>query len=76
MYERAMVRPPAKELLEVLRKNYESNHLEFTREPESAKQLIRIGESPADASYEPIRLATFTMLANLLMNQDEFVSKN
>ena len=76
MYKRVMARPPAEELMEVLRENFELNKSEFTQNLESAKKLVKIGETPADAKYEPTRLAALTMLANLLMNQDEFVSRN
>ena len=42
---------------------------------EEAKQLIAVGESPADASLDVPTLAGWTMLANEVMNLDEVVCK-
>ncbi len=51
-----------------LNANYQSH-------PELAAQLLSIGESKADPSLEPATLAAWTMLANELMNLDEFLNK-
>ena len=40
-----------------------------------AKQLIAVGESKPDAALDPKTLATWTMLANELMNLDEVLNK-
>ena len=42
---------------------------------EEAKQLIAVGESPADASLDAATLAGWTMLANEIMNLDEVINK-
>ena len=42
---------------------------------EEAKQLVAVGESPADASLDVATLAGWTMLVNEVMNLDEVVSK-
>ena len=42
---------------------------------DEAKQLLAVGESPADASLDAATLAGWTMLANEVMNLDEVVSK-
>jgi hypothetical protein len=42
---------------------------------EDAKQLIRVGESKVDTDLDPAVLAAWTMLANELMNLDEFLNK-
>ena len=49
---------------------------EFSAQPESARKLIGVGETPATDKYDATELATWTMAANLLMNMDEFVTKN
>jgi type II secretory pathway component PulL len=43
---------------------------------ESAKKLIAYGESKADESLKPDELASWTLVANLLLNLDEVVNKN
>ena len=43
--------------------------------PDEAAQLLSVGESKTDASLDPVTLAAWTMLANELMNLDEFLTK-
>ena len=47
----------------------------YQSHPELAAQLLSVGESKADPSLEPATLAAWTMLANELMNLDEFLNK-
>ncbi len=49
-------------------KYYRTNH-------EAAAGLIAVGESPPDDALEAPRLAAMTMIANLLLNLDETVTK-
>lgn len=42
----------------------------------AAKDLIQFGESSTDESIAPAELAAYTLVANLLLNLDEVVSKN
>ena len=49
--------------------DYYGNHVD------EAKQLLKVGESPADPALEPPLLAGWTMLANELMNLDEVLNK-
>ncbi len=51
-----------------LRTNYKAK-------PDEAKKLIAFGESKANATIDPIELATWTMLVNELMNLDEALNK-
>ena len=48
---------------------------DYQADPEAAQALIAIGEQPAQTDF-PQELATWTMVANLLFNLDEFVCKN
>jgi Protein of unknown function (DUF1553)/Protein of unknown function (DUF1549)/Concanavalin A-like lectin/glucanases superfamily/Planctomycete cytochrome C len=43
---------------------------------ESARQMISVGVAPADKSLDPVELAAWTMVANVVLNMDEVVSKN
>jgi len=47
----------------------------YQSRPHEAGRLISVGESRPDPSLEPARLAAWTMLANELMNLDEFLNK-
>ena len=47
----------------------------YLSHPDEAVQLLLVGELKADPSLDAITLATWTMLANELMNLDEFLNK-
>jgi hypothetical protein len=47
----------------------------YTSHPEDAKKLTLVGESKADPSVDGIKLASWTMLINELMNLDEVLCK-
>ena len=77
MFERAMGRSARESEWTLLVKTYQKNLAEFEMDDESAKNLIAIGESSADTSkYKTNELAAWTMIANLIMNMDEFINKN
>jgi hypothetical protein len=48
---------------------------DFAQNPEAARQLISQGASQADAHLEPSELAACTVLANILLNLDEVVTR-
>ncbi len=47
----------------------------YTEHPDEATQLIRVGESVADAALSPAELAAWTMLCNEILNLDEVLNK-
>ena len=47
----------------------------YAANPEAARALVEVGESPAPEDLQPSDLAAWTMLANMLMNLDEVVTK-
>ena len=48
---------------------------EFGKTPESARALISIGETKPDPKHNAAELAAWTMVANLILNLDEVVTK-
>lgn len=48
---------------------------EFANHPKDAAGLIAIGDAPPDPALSSVDLASWTMLANLLLNLDEVVTK-
>ncbi|MFT5467377.1 MAG: mono/diheme cytochrome c family protein [Verrucomicrobiales bacterium] len=48
----------------------------FKADAESAKELIATGESVPDDSLDAAELAAWTMVANTLMNRDDFINKS
>ncbi|MDG2208093.1 MAG: PSD1 and planctomycete cytochrome C domain-containing protein [Pirellulales bacterium] len=47
----------------------------FADDPETAKRLVAIGESQSDASLSAGELAAWTMVARLILNLDEAITK-
>ncbi len=72
---RLLARPWRLEELAVLEKSAAELVAYYQAHADEAKQLIAVGESPADASLDVGTLAGWTMLANEVMNLDEVVSK-
>ncbi|MGI9519506.1 MAG: DUF1553 domain-containing protein, partial [Pirellulaceae bacterium] len=76
LFAQALARKATAKELEIFDGSVQEWTTAFTAEPEAAKKLIAIGETPATDEYDAADLATWTMAANLLMNMDEFVTKN
>jgi hypothetical protein len=72
---RLLARPWRMEELAVLEKSVASLVGYYQGHPDEAKQLIAVGEIPADPSLDVATLAGWTMLANEVMNLDEVVCK-
>ena len=47
----------------------------FAKEPERAKELLKVGEKPRDESLDLAQHAAWTVIANLLLNLDEVVTR-
>ena len=71
----ALSRPGREADLTELASAAESFRNVFTQEPDVAKELIKIGESTPDPTLDAAELATWTMIANTIMNRDDFINK-
>ncbi len=76
MFEQCLARPVTTQEQTTLSRAFEQYQREFSADEQAAQQLIAIGEEPASPHYDACELAAWTMLANLIMNMDEFVTKN
>jgi hypothetical protein len=47
----------------------------FEESPDDAKQLIKVGEASDNSGLTPTELAAWTLVANTLMNRDDFINK-
>jgi hypothetical protein len=70
-----LARDPSPQERKVLTAALERTLADFQRDPESAKQLLTVGESKTDASISPADLAAYTTLASTLFNLDETITK-
>ena len=67
--DQSTLTPEATETLRRQLDRYEKNAA-------AAKQLISFGESKPKAELRPAELAAYTMVANVILNLDETVTKN
>ena len=68
-------RPTAAESA-VLLEELQERLIEFTQDREAATRLLAIGDSKADTSLEVGELAAWTMVARLVLNLDETITKS
>ena len=68
-------RPTAAEA-KILKASLDKQMARFQQNKPAAEQLIKYGESPAKAGLDAVELAAYTMVANLLLNLDETLTKN
>lgn len=61
---------------EILERTLNSQRQHYGLHPEAAKQLLAVGEAPVPTDLPAADLAAFTMVANLLFNLDEVITKN
>ncbi|MDA0660558.1 MAG: PSD1 and planctomycete cytochrome C domain-containing protein [Planctomycetota bacterium] len=47
----------------------------FAARPDAAHALIHVGEFPVEKALDPIELASWTMIANTVLNRDDAISK-
>jgi hypothetical protein len=72
---RLLARTFRSEELTVIRSSLEKLSAYYQSNPDEAVRLISVGESKPDSAVAPATLAAWTMLANELMNLDEFLNK-
>ena len=72
---RAIARSPKQGEIEVLLRVYRQQLAEFEQNEQAARDLVAVGESPVDESLNVQQLAAWTMVANLLLNLDETITK-
>ncbi len=63
-------RKPTKSEVRLLMEQYKSEISRFREEPESAEQLLNIGEYPLDKNLDKTQTAALAMVANTLLNHD------
>ena len=66
--------PDLKERAELLAE-YRDHLARYSRDAEAARKLIAVGESKPDERLDPIELAAWTMVANVVLNLDEVLNK-
>jgi len=75
MFRRATLHAPTPQDVADLVAVYRAQQAAYAKDPESAKKVISLGDVPPDATIPPAELAAWTLVGNVLLNLDEFVSK-
>ena len=68
-------KPTADEVL-VLMQGIKNDRKHFSQNPGDAKKLIEVGDWKPQGDLDTAEWATYTMTANVLLNLDEFVTRN
>lgn len=68
-------RMPSVQELQVLVEGLKSDRATFAQSPEAAVQLLKVGELSLESQLDPIEVASWTTTANVLLNLDEFVTR-
>jgi hypothetical protein len=66
-------RDPSPKELAVLRDTLKEQTAHYSADPEASAKLVHVGESPS--SGDPKELAAWTIVASVLLNLDEVVTK-
>ncbi len=76
LFRVCLSRSPDKSELSIVADAFRNYEREFSKTKGQASRLVEIGEDKVDDKYDSVELAAWTMVANLIMNMDEFVTKN
>ncbi len=75
-YRIALARSPEATETKVVSTTLDQYLTRFRKDTEAAKKLIRVGESPIPTGINEPELAAYTMVANLILNLDETLTRN
>jgi hypothetical protein len=71
----ATARTPLPRELATLRAGFERRLAGFRADPEAARALLAHGESPVATGIDPVELAAYTTVGSVLVNLDEFLTR-
>ena len=74
-FRRATARFPTAAEQKLLSQVLESQQVLFAGDPEAAKKTVSVGESSRDESLDVSQLAAWTIVARIILNLDETISK-
>lgn len=76
LFQRALARPVTARELKLIQTTLEEHRADFKAEAETANKLTAIGETKPAKEADKVELASWTMIVSLVMNMDEFLTKN
>ena len=72
----ATARQPSDVEVDVLVRQYEAQLAAYRGDAESAEKVLAVGESPVPEGLDSAELAAWTLVANVILNLDETMTKN
>jgi hypothetical protein len=76
MFRRVLARIPKPGELDVLQRQFEYYSKNGFPSTEAARKYVSYGESPRDEKLPPRELATYTVMASMILNLDETIAKD
>ncbi len=75
-YKTILARAPVAAETEIVRQEFETHLARYKQDPAAASKAISHGESKASKELNPAELAAWTLVANMILNLDETVTRN
>lgn len=75
LFRRATMREPAAAEVAALATLHAKQHERFAHDRAAAQQLVRVGQSPRGHEFDPVELATWTVVAQTILNLDEIIMR-
>ena len=76
LFRSVLARPPGEEELKIVKSLFDRQLAKYQAEPEEAKKAINFGESMPAVDLNPVELAAWSLVANLVLNLDEAIVRN
>ncbi|MFK7909020.1 MAG: PSD1 and planctomycete cytochrome C domain-containing protein [Akkermansiaceae bacterium] len=76
LYEVVLGREPSDVERKAMTELYSYASKDFKQRPDAAKKLIGIGQTPADATHDPVLLASWTTVCRAMLNLSETTTRN
>jgi hypothetical protein len=76
LYRTVLARPPRPAEAEVVAATLAGNRSRYAADADAARRLISVGESHPPAALPPDELAAWTLVANMILNLDETITRN
>lgn len=76
LYRTVISRRPTQHELELVQAALDTQRKLFAEDPDSATKAIHVGDSQPRGVAAPVETAAWTLIANLILNLDETVSRN
>ncbi len=75
-YETVLSRKPDAEELKIVREEYEKHASRYEKDVAAANDVIDVGDSEPNNDLNPTVVASWTLVANMILNLDETVTRN